>query len=137
MYGLRCVPIFSLEGHLEIFWGKTLPQLLEKWFPLRVERAHSQTPISIQIKSKSIFFSSFFLCLQGQPELSGSYHLLQFFFSFFVHLHGEPFSSYHLLQSCFSFFIRLHGQTFGSCIIIQFCSSYVLLPSPRPTWGVC
>ena len=132
----------SLEGHLEIFWGKTLPQLLEKWFLLQGERAHSQSPISIQIKSKSNpnhFCSSFFLCLQGQPELCGSYHLLQSCFSFFVHLHGEPFSSYHILQSCFSFFIRLHGQTepFGSCIILQFCSSYVLLPSPRPTWGVC
>ena len=79
---------------------------------------------------QSIFCSSFFLCLQGQ---------LQSCFSFFVHLHGEPFSSYHLLQSCFSFFIHLHGQTepFGSCIILQSCSSYVFLPSPRPTWGVC
>ena len=28
--------------------------------------------------------SSFFLCLQGQPELCGSYHLLQSCFSFFV-----------------------------------------------------
>ena len=59
MHGLRifsdAYQDVSLEGHLEIFWGKTLPQLLEKWFPLQGERAHSQTPISIQIKSKSIF----------------------------------------------------------------------------------
>ena len=67
----------SLEGHLEIFWGKTLPQLLEKWFPLQGERAHSQTPISIPNQIQSIYCSSFFLCLQGQPELRGSYHLLQ------------------------------------------------------------
>ena len=71
---------------------------------------------------------SFFLCLQGQPELCGSYHLLQSCFSFFVRLHGqpEPFGSYHLLHSSFSFFIRLHGQPepFGSCIILQPCSSF-------------
>ena len=64
--------------------------------------------------------SSFFLYLQGQPELCGSYHLLQSCFSFFVCLLGqpEPFGSYHRLQSCFSFFVHLHGQPepFGSCI---------------------
>ena len=74
-----------------------------------------------------MFCSSFFLCLQGQSELCGSYHLLQSCFSFFIRLHGQlqPFGSYHLLQSCFSFFVRLHGQTesFGSCIILQSCSS--------------
>ena len=54
-------------------------------------------PISIQIKSKSnanqiksIFYSSFFLCFQGQPELCGNYHLIQSSFSFFVRLHGQP-----------------------------------------------
>ena len=85
-----------------------------------------KTPISIQIKSKSnrnhiqsfFFCSSFFLCLQGQHELCGSYHLFQSCFSIFVHLHGqpEPFGSYHLLQSCFSLFVGLHGQPepFGS-----------------------
>ena len=91
-----------------------------------------KTPISIQIKSKSnpilFFCSSFFLCLQGEPEQCGSYHLLQSYFSFFVRLHGQPelFGSYHLLQSCFSFFVRLHGQPepFGSCIILQSCSFF-------------
>ena len=62
-----------------------------------------KTPISIQIKSKlypnqikSFFCSSFFLCLQGQPELCCSYHLPQSCFSFFIRLHGqpEPFGSY-------------------------------------------
>ena len=74
-------------------------------------------PISIL---QSIFCSSFFLCLQGQSELCGSYHLLQSWFSFFVRLHGqlEPFGSYHLLQSCFSFLIHLHGQ---SCSSFFFC----------------
>ena len=62
-----------------------------------------KSPMSIQIKSIP-FLSSFFLCLQGQPELCGSYHLLQSCFSFFIHLHGQPelFGCYHLLQSCFS-----------------------------------
>ena len=88
------------------------PKILEKWFPLQGEQAHSLKIFeNSKIKSKSnpnqihsFFCSSFFLCLQGQPELCGSYHLL---------------------QSCFSFFVRLHGQTepFGSCIILQSCSS--------------
>ena len=38
----------------------------------------------------SFFCSSFFLCLQGQPELCGCYHLLQSCFSFYVRLHGQP-----------------------------------------------
>ena len=38
------------------------------------------TPISIQIISIPFFCSFFFLCLQGQPELCGSYHLLQSYF---------------------------------------------------------
>ena len=88
-----------------------------------------KTPISIQIKFKSIFYSSFFLCLQGQPELCGGYHLHQSCISFFFCLHGqpEPFGSYHLLQCCFSLFLRFHGQTeqFGSYII----SSLALLSS--------
>ena len=69
-----------------------------------------KNPISIQIKS--IFCSSFFLCLQGQFELCGSYHLLQSCFSFFVRLHGqtEPFGSCIILQSCSSFFFCFHGQ---------------------------
>ena len=69
--------------------------ILEKWFPLQGERAHSlkflKTPISIQIKSKSnpnpihyIFCTSFILCFQGQPELCGSYHLHQSCFAFSV-----------------------------------------------------
>ena len=59
----------SLEGHLDIFWGKTLPQLLKKWYPLQGEQAHSQTPISIQIKSKSnpIHCLLFFLPLSPGP----------------------------------------------------------------------
>ena len=128
---LRCVPICLFRGTFRNFLGKTLPQLLEKWFPLQGERAHSQTPISIQIKSESnpIHFLLFFLPLSpGQPELCGSYHLLQSCFSFFVRLHGQPFGSYHLLQSCFSFFVRLHDQpepfvaaSFSSLAL--FCSS--------------
>ena len=73
---------------------------------------------------------------QGQHELWGSYHLLQSWFSFFVHLHGqtEPFSSYHLLQSWFSFFVRLRGQPepFGSCIILQSCSSFFFCLHGQP-----
>ena len=52
--------------------------ILEKWFPLQGERAHSLiflflkksnlNPNQIQIKS----CSSFFPCLQGQPELCGA-----------------------------------------------------------------
>ena len=61
---------------------------------------------------QSIFFSSFFLCLQGQSELCGSYHLLQSCFSFFVRLCGqtEPFGSCIILHSCSSLFFHLHGQ---------------------------
>ena len=74
------------------------------------------------------FLPSFFLCIQGQPEQCGSYHLLQSCFSFFVRLHGhtELFGSYHLIQSCFSFFVHLHvhPEPFGSCIILQSCSSF-------------
>ena len=68
-----------------------------------------KTPISIQIKSKSypIQFLLFLLpLLQGQPELCGSYHLLQSCFSFFVRLHGRLvatiFSSLALLSSSIS-----------------------------------
>ena len=41
-----------------------------------------------------------------RAELCGSYHLLQSWFSFFVHLHGQPkpFGSCNILQSCSSFF---------------------------------
>ena len=73
-----------------------------------LENLFLKTPISIQIKSKSnpnqihsLLCSSFFLCLQGQPELCGVYHLLLPCFSFFVHLHDHP-------------------EPFGSCIILQF-----------------
>ena len=67
--------------------------------------------MSIQIKPKSnpnqihtfFFCSSFFLCLQGQPDLCCSCYLLQYCFSFFIHLHGQP--------------------EFGSCIFLQSCSS--------------
>ena len=104
--------------------------MTRKIFPLQGEQAHSLNFLNSNlnlIKSKLIFGSSFFLCLQGQSELCCSYHLLQSCFSFFVCLHGQlqPFGSYHLLQTCFSFFIRLHGLTvpFGSCIILQSYSS--------------
>ena len=46
------------------------------------------------------FCSSFFLCLQGQLELCGSYNLLQSCFSFFVRLHGQPVS--RLVAASFS-----------------------------------
>ena len=82
----------------------------------------------IQIKSKlnpnPLFCSSFFLCLQGQPELCGSYHLLQSCFSFFIRLHDQPesFGSCIILQSCSSFFFCLHGQPelFASDHLLQF-----------------
>ena len=52
----------------------------------------------------NFFCSSFFLCLQGQPELCGSYHLLQSCLFFFVHpnlsrLVAASFSSRALLSS--------------------------------------
>ena len=64
-----------------------------------------------KIKSISLC-SSFFLCLQGQPELCGIYHLLQSSFSFIVLLHGQPeqFSRSIILQFCCSIFFSLHGQ---------------------------
>ena len=54
----------------------------------------------------------YFVCLQGQTELCGSYNLLQSCFSFFVHLHRQPqpFGSCTIFQSCSSFIIRFHGQ---------------------------
>ena len=75
-----------------------------------------KTPISIQIKSisnpnqiYSFFCSSFFLFLQGQPELCGSYHLLQScFLPSFVsmanlsRLVAESFSSLALLSTSVS-----------------------------------
>ena len=96
-----------------------------------------KNPISIQIKIKYIPFSpSLFLCLLGQPELCGSYHLLQSCFSFFIFLHGqpEPFGSCHLLQSCFSIFFHLHGQTepFGSSIILLSCSFFLFCLHGQP-----
>ena len=71
---------------------------------------------------QSIFCSSFFLCLQGQSELCGSYHLLQSCFSFFVSLPGqlEPFGIYHPLQSCISFFFLLHDQLNHSSVLLFF-----------------
>ena len=86
-----------------------------------------KTHISIQIKSKSNFCSSFFLCLQGRPELCGSY-LLQSCCSFFDHLHGqpEPFRSYYLVQTCSSFFTYLHGLVAASfsCLALLSCSHH-------------
>ena len=78
---------------------------LEKWLPLQGERAHSLKEKKVfYIKSELnslIFCSSFFLRLQGQPELCGCYHLLQYCFSFYVRLHGklELFASDHLLYA--------------------------------------
>ena len=52
--------------------------ILEKWFLIHGDRAHFFIfffLIQSQIKSKSytfLFCSSFFLCVQGQPELCGS-----------------------------------------------------------------
>ena len=80
--------------------------LLEKWLG---EQTHSfKTFVFLKLQ----FCSSFFLCLQGQPELCGSCRFLQSCFSFFVRLHGqpEPFGSCIILQSSSSFFVRLHGQ---------------------------
>ena len=80
--------------------------ILEKWFPLQSQRAHSlKTFFKFYIKSKLksflflLFFSSFLLRRQGQPELCGCYHLLQSCFSFYVCLHGELelFARDHLL----------------------------------------
>ena len=77
---------------------------------------------SYKIKSISLC-SSFFLCLQGQPELCGIYHLLQSCFSFIVGLHGQPeqFGRSIILQFCCSIFFSLHGQPelFASDILLQ------------------
>ena len=64
-----------------------------------------------KIKSISLC-SSFFLCLQSQPELC---------------------SIYHLLQSCFSFFFGLHGilEQFGNTIFSRLVF-FFLRPSPEP-----
>ena len=98
--------------------------ILENWFPLQGERAHSLNLKKIQFQSKLNpihFCSSFFFCLQGQSKLCGSYHLLQFCFSFFVRLHGQ-------LERL------VHGQTelFGSCIIIQSRSSFFFCLHGQP-----
>ena len=76
-----------------------------------------QSKLQIQIKKNLFLFffallSSFFLCLLGQPELCGSYHILQSCFSFFVCFHGLPelCGNCIILRSCSSFFFRLHGQ---------------------------
>ena len=77
--------------------------ILEKWFPLQGERAHclkKKKVFDTNLNSiQSFFCSSFFLHLQGQPELCHCYHLLQSCFSFYVRLHGklELFASDHLL----------------------------------------
>ena len=72
--------------------------------PNQIQIKSKSNPNQIQIKSNLFFY--LFLCLQGQPELCGSYH--------------------HL-QSCFTFILCLHGQPepFGSCIV----SSLALLSS--------
>ena len=111
------------------FWEfETKCRFLEKWFPYQGEQAHSLknensnlNPNPNQIKS--FFCFCFFLCLQGQPELHGSYYLLQSCFSFFVRIHGKPvtFGSCIILQSCSSFLFRLHSQTelFASDHLLQ------------------
>ena len=82
-------------------------------------------PNKIQIKSQSFFCSSFFLCLQSQPELCGSYHLLQScFLSSSVsminpsHLVAASFSSLALLSSSVSManLSCLLATTFSSLI---------------------
>ena len=114
------------------------PMLLEKWFPLQDIYTRKMVPITgraslfleklfffkSNIKSIPFFCSSFFLCLQGQPELCGCYHLLQSCFSFFVHLHGqlEPFGSCNILQFCSSIFFCLHG-----CLLVTTFSSLSFL----------
>ena len=70
-----------------------------------------------KIKSISLC-SSFFLCLQGQPELCGIY----------LELCG---GIYHLLQSCFSFIVRLHGQM--SSLVGPSFSSFAVLSSSLST----
>ena len=55
------------------------------------------------IKSKlnsSLFCSSFFLRLQGQPEQCGCYHLLQSCFSFYVHHLASIFWEWPGAVSC-------------------------------------
>ena len=114
--------------------GLTCPLLknTRKSIPLQGEQAHSLnffvliTPISIQIKSKSnpnqihsFFCSSFFLCLQGQPELCGSYHILQ-----------SCFSSSSVSMANLS---HLVAASFSSLALLSSSVSFFLLPSPRPT----
>ena len=75
-----------------------------KWFPLQGERAHSLKKKVFDIKFKLnsfLFCSSFFLRLQGQPELCGCYHLI---------------------QSCFSFYVRLQANL--SCLLATTFSRY-------------
>ena len=77
--------------------------------------------ILFQSKLNPIHFCSFFfLCLQDQSELCGSYHLLQSCFFLFVLLMANLSPS--------------HGQLelFGSCIIFQFCSSFFLCLHGQP-----
>ena len=96
--------------------------------PITGRASSFPTPISIQIKSNP----SFFLCLQGQLELCGSYHLLQSCFSFFVRLHGQPFGSYHLLQSCFFLFSSFSMANLNRLVAASF-SSLALLSSSVST----
>ena len=109
-----------------------------------------KNPISIQIKSisnpnqiQSFFCSSFFLCLQGQLELCGSYYLLQSCFSFFVRLHGqtEPFvaasfSSLALLSSSVSTadLSCLLETTFSSLTFLSYSFSSPRFNLMRVAW---
>ena len=115
---LKCVPICLFRGTFRN-WGNTLPQLLEKWIPLQGERAHSQTPISIQIKSKSNPIHFFALLSSSVSRANLSCVVATIFSSL-------AFLSSSISMESRSFFVRLHGQTepIGSCIILQSCSSF-------------
>ena len=100
-----------------------------------------KNPISVQIESKSnpnliysLFPSTFFLYLQGQHELCGSYHLLQFCFlsssismANLRHLVTASFSSLALFSSVFT--------VNPSCLLATTFSSFSILSnsfsSPR------
>ena len=71
----------------------------------------SKKMMKLQSQSKlnpNLFFdSSFFFCLQGQPEPCGSYNLLQSHISFFIHVHREPG---HLVAMPFSSIAHLSSS---------------------------
>ena len=105
------------------------------------ERAHSlffKTQSQSKLNPNQIHFFFCFLCLQGQPELCGSYHLLQSCFSFFVvsmanRLVVASFSSLALLSSSVSTanLSCLLATTFSSLSFLSYSPYFNLLRVAR------